>query len=155
MPAKGVRLGYLNQVAVLGRVVMEPDLRYTPSGAAVLELRVVVNKRYKDKATQEWKEDASFFGVTLWRATAEYVSKKARKGSPVLVTGEIKSRSWEGKDGEKKSIVFINGRTCQVLELPAASGPEAGQTGPQSASGTGSSEEDEPDMPTQLDNIPF
>lgn len=151
MPAKGVRLGYLNQVAILGRLTMDPDLRYTPSGAAVLDMRVVVNKRYKDKATQEWKEDASFFGVTLWRTTAEYVSKKARKGSAVLVTGEIKSRSWDGKDGEKKSVVFVNGHTCQVLELPTE------QQGSQRAAGTSTApDEEEPDIPKdQLDDIPF
>ncbi len=144
-PAAPIRLGSLNYVVLLGRVTMDPDLRYTPSGAAVLGFRIAVDRVWRDKATDEWKREASFFQVNLWGQSAERLSKTMRKGSAVLVEGQLRSRSWEGKDGEKRYVVEIHSSRTQVLDKPDyAAGPGAGPT------------EEEPDIPKdQLDDIPF
>lgn len=144
-PGTPLRLGSLNVVLLLGRVTMDPDLRYTPSGAAVLGYRIAVNRRWLDKQSNEWKEDTSFFNVNIWGQSAERLSKTMRKGSAVLVEGQLRSRSWEGKDGEKRYVVEINSTRTQVLDkLDYAAGPGAAPA------------EEEPDVPKdQLDDIPF
>ena len=144
-PGMPLRLGSLNVVILLGRVTMDPDLRYTPSGAAVLGFRIAVDRAWRDKATDEWKREASFFQVNLWGQSAERLSKTMRKGSAVLVEGQLRSRSWEGKDGEKKSVVEIHSMRTQVLDKPDF-GPGTGAT----------PVDEEPDVPKdQLDDIPF
>jgi len=144
-PTAPLRLGSLNVVVLLGRVTMDPDLRYTPSGAAVLGFRIAVDRVWRDKTTDEWKREASFFQVNLWGQAAERLSKTMRKGSAVLVEGQLRSRSWEGKDGEKRSVVEINSNRTQVLDKHEfAPGASAGPA------------EEEPDVPKdQLDDIPF
>ena len=144
-PGTPIRLGNLNVVILLGRVTMDPDLRYTPSGAAVLGFRIAVDRVWRDKATDEWKREASFFQVNLWGQSAERLSKTMRKGSAVLVEGQLRSRSWEGKDGEKRYVVEIHSSRTQVLDKSEfAPGPGAGPA------------EEEPDVPKdQLDDIPF
>jgi single-strand DNA-binding protein len=144
-PGTPLRLGSLNYVVLLGRVTMDPDLRYTPSGAAVLGFRIAVDRAWRDKATDEWKREASFFQVNIWGQSAERLSKTMRKGSAVLVEGQLRSRSWEGKDGEKKSVVEIYSTRTQVLDKQEFTpGPGAGPA------------EEEPDVPKdQLDDIPF
>jgi single-strand DNA-binding protein len=144
-PGAPIRLGSLNYVVLLGRVTMDPDLRYTPSGAAVLGFRIAVDRVWRDKQTEEWKREASFFNVNIWAQSAERLSKTMRKGSAVLVEGQLRSRSWEGKDGEKRYVVEINSNRTQVLDKPEfASGQSSGPV------------EEEPDIPKdQLDDIPF
>ena len=144
-PGIPIRLGNLNVVILLGRVTMDPDLRYTPSGAAVLGFRIAVDRVWRDKATDEWKREASFFQVNLWGQGAERLSKTMRKGSAVLVEGQLRSRSWEGKDGEKRYVVEIHSSRTQVLDKPDFTpGPGPGPV------------EEEPDIPKdQLDDIPF
>jgi single-strand DNA-binding protein len=144
-PGTPLRLGSLNVVLLMGRVTMDPDLRYTPAGAAVLGFRIAVDRVWRDKATDEWKREASFFQVNLWGQAAERLSKTMRKGSAVLVEGQLRSRSWEGKDGEKKSVVEIHSSRTQVLDKQEFA-PEPG-AGPSA---------EEPDVPKdQLDDIPF
>ena len=144
-PGTPLRLGSLNVVLLMGRVTMDPDLRYTPSGTAVLGFRIAVNRRWRDKQTDEWKEDASFFQVNVWDQAAERLSKTMRKGSAVLVEGQLRSRSWEGKDGEKRYVVEVHSSRTQVLDKLEFA-PEPG-TGPAV---------EEPDVPKdQLDDIPF
>jgi len=144
-PGTPLRLGSLNVVMLLGRVTMDPDLRYTPSGAAVLGFRIAVDRVWRDKATDEWKREASFFQVNLWGQAAERLSKTMRKGSAVLVEGQLRSRSWEGKDGEKKSVVEIHSSRTQVLDKQ--------EFAPEQSSAPSV---EEPDVPKdQLDDIPF
>lgn len=140
-----LRLGSLNVVILLGRVTMDPDLRYTPRGTAVLNFRVAVNRRYKDKATEEWKEDTSFFNVNAWGAQAERLGETMKKGSAVLVEGQLRSRTWETQSGEKRYSVEVWSNRTQVLDKFGA------EAGPAPAPA-----EDEPDIPKdQLDDIPF
>ncbi len=141
-----LRLGSLNYVVLLGRVTMDPDLRYVPSGTAVLGFRIAVNRRYKDKSG-EWKDDTSYFTVNIWGQAAERLSEQMKRGSAVLVEGQLRSRDWETKSGEKRTSVEIWSTRTQVLDK---TGPSSEGARPAKA------EEEEPDIPRdQLDDIPF
>jgi single-strand DNA-binding protein len=130
---------------------MDPDLRYTPSGAAVLGFRIAVDRYWRDKQSNESKKDTSFFQCNLWGQSAERLSKELRKGSAVLVEGSLRSRSWD-KDGQKHYAVGINANRVSALEW---SEEKAGE-GPQRTQGTGEPER-ETDVPPrdQIDDIPF
>ena len=96
-----------NTVTVVGNLVEDPELRFTPSGVAMAKLRLAVNRRWMDRNTNEWKEEASFFTATCWREMAENVSESLQKGSRVLVNGRLQQRSWETQEGERRSVIEI------------------------------------------------
>lgn len=144
-----LRLGTLNSVFLLGRAVADPDLHYTPKGTPVLSFRVAVGRRYKDPASEEWKEETSYFTVNCWAQLAERLSERLRKGMAVLIQGELRSRSWETPNGEKRTAVEIYGRSVQILDKTA--GSSAGETAPDAQSPA----EDVDPSKDQLDDIPF
>jgi len=120
--------GSLNSVMAIGRVTMQPELRYTPSGAAVMNFRIAINRRYKDKTTDEWKEEVNYVGVVAWSQLAERLSETMQKGDAVMVEGSLKSRDWETKGGDKRSIVEVQARRVQVLTRhDAHTEPAAGE----------------------------
>lgn len=94
-------------VTVIGNVTRQPELRFTPSGSAVTNFGVAVNRRWFDKAAQEWNEETSFFDITCWRDLAENVAESVEKGTRLIVTGRLEQRSWENNEGEKRSKVEI------------------------------------------------
>ena len=97
-----------NQVTIVGNLTDDPELRYTPNGAAVANFRVAVSRRMKDEATGQWKDaDTSFFRVAAWRSLGENVAETLTRGSRVLVVGRLRSRSWETPEGETRSTVEI------------------------------------------------
>lgn len=96
-----------NTVTVVGNLVEDPELRFTPSGVAMAKLRLAVNRRWMDRNTNEWKEEASFFTATCWREMAENVSESLQKGSRVLINGKLQQRSWENQEGERRSMIEI------------------------------------------------
>jgi single-strand DNA-binding protein len=143
-----LRVPYLNNLVVIGRVTADPDLRYTPAGTPVLTFRIAVNRRYKDRSSEEWKEDTYFFTATAWAQLAERLAEKMKRGAPVLVQGELRSRSWDSPSGEKRSAVEIMARGVAVMEKTGATGADAAPAAPGG--------EDEPEVPRdQLDDIPF
>ncbi|MBN2537701.1 single-stranded DNA-binding protein [candidate division WOR-3 bacterium] len=141
-----IRLGYLNSVALLGRVVQDPDLRYTPKGTAVLGFRMAVNRRYR--VGEEWRDDTSYFDVNVWAQQAERLGETMKKGSAVLVEGELRQRSYETKTGDKRSVVEIHARRVQVLDKWDSQ---------RRGDSEGSDDQgDQPDQGSdQLDDIPF
>ena len=96
-----------NATTITGNLTREPEIRYTREGQATAQLGVAVNRRWQDKATQEWQEATSFFDVVCWRDLAENVALSLSKGMRVVVTGRIEQRSWETDDGEHRSKVEI------------------------------------------------
>jgi single-strand DNA-binding protein len=141
-----LRVPYLNNLVVIGRVTMDPDLRYTPRGTPVLSFRIAVNRRYK--SGEEWKDDTYFFSITAWAQLAERLGERLKKGSPVLVQGELRSRSWDTQSGEKRTAVEILARSASLLEKLPGAEPESAPERPPA--------EEEPDVPRdQLDDIPF
>ncbi|HEX9977667.1 MAG TPA: single-stranded DNA-binding protein [Acidimicrobiia bacterium] len=95
-----------NHVTLIGNLVDDPELRFTPSGVAMAKIRFAVNRRYQDRSG-EWKEDTSFFGGTLWRDAAENCAESLSKGTRVIVTGRLEQRNWETPEGEKRSVVEV------------------------------------------------
>ena len=96
-----------NTVTVVGNVTRDPELRYTPSGAANASFGVAVNRRWRDSQTNDWKEQVSFFDVVCWREMADNVCESLSKGTRIVVTGRLEQRSWEDGDGNKRSKVEI------------------------------------------------
>ena len=96
-----------NQIIITGNLTDDPELRYTPNGAAVVKFRVAVNKRYKDEAGN-WKDgETSYFTVNAWRTLAENVAESLTRGANVIVVGRLQQRSWETQDGEKRTVIEI------------------------------------------------
>jgi single-strand DNA-binding protein len=96
-----------SNVTIVGNLTRDPELRYTPNGAAVAAFGVAVNRRWQNRDSQQWEEATSFFNVTCWRDLAQNVSESLEKGSRVMVTGRLEQRSWETQDGDKRSVVEI------------------------------------------------
>lgn len=94
-----------NTVTLIGNLVDDPELRFTPSGVAMAKVRFAVNRRYQRQG--EWQEETSFFGGTLWRDAAENAAESLQKGMRVIVTGRLEQRSWETQEGDKRSIVEV------------------------------------------------
>ena len=95
-----------NSVTVIGNLVEDPELRFTGSGVAMANIRVAVNRSWRDQSG-EWQERTSFFGGTLWREAAENAAESLQKGMRVIITGRLEQRSYETKDGEKRSVTEI------------------------------------------------
>ena len=95
-----------NTVTVIGNLVEDPELRFTPSGVAMAKIRVAVNRRWRDK-NNDWQEDTSFFGGTVWRDAAENAAESLQKGARVIITGSLEQRSWETTDGDRRSVVEL------------------------------------------------
>jgi single-strand DNA-binding protein len=96
-----------NNLTVIGNLVEDPELRFTPNGTAMAKIRLAVNRRYQDR-NNEWQEDTSFFTGTCWRDMAENVAESLTKGMRVIVNGRLQQRSWENQEGEKRSVVEID-----------------------------------------------
>jgi single-strand DNA-binding protein len=95
-----------NNVTLIGNLVEDPELRFTPSGVAMAKIRLAVNRRWRGQ-DGEWQEDTSFFNGTVWREQAETVAESLQKGTRVIVTGRLEQRSWETPEGDKRSVVEI------------------------------------------------
>jgi single-strand DNA-binding protein len=95
-----------SNVTLIGNLVDDPELRFTPSGVAMAKIRMAVNRRWRDQAG-EWQENTSFFTGTVWREQAEQVAESLQKGARVIVTGRLEQRSWETEQGEKRSVVEV------------------------------------------------
>jgi len=96
-----------NAVIEVGNVTRDPELKFTPSGMAVVNFGIAVNRRWQNRTTQDWEEETSFFDVTCWSQQAENVAESVQKGTRVVVFGRLEQRTWETKDGEKRSKVEI------------------------------------------------
>jgi single-strand DNA-binding protein len=93
-------------ITVVGNLTNDPELRFTPSGAAVASFTVASSSRYLDKATNEWKDaDPVYMRCSVWRQYAENVAETLTKGTRVIVTGRLKQRSYETREGEKRTVM--------------------------------------------------
>ncbi len=105
----------LNKMMIIGNLGADPELRYTPGGKAVAELRVAVNDRSKGP-DGEWQEETQWFRVELWEQAAERAAERLRKGHKVFAEGALRAREWEGKDGQKRTSLEIRFARVQSLE---------------------------------------
>ncbi len=96
-------------ITVVGNLVAEPELRFTPSGAAVANFRVASTPRYFDKNANEFRDgDSLFLSCAVWRQYAENVAESLQKGMRVIVTGRLKQRTYETQQGEKRTVFEID-----------------------------------------------
>ena len=135
----------LNKVLLIGNLTKDPELRYTPNGTAVTNLRLAVNRKFKDR-TGELKEDTCFITVTAWDKQAEICNQYLQKGRAVFVEGILQSRSWETSDGQKRSTIDVRAERIQFLSggLKSAEGgaaPPGGAGGPTAAKDTNEQDE--------------
>jgi single-strand DNA-binding protein len=123
-------------ITIVGNLVDDPELRFTPSGAAVAKFRVASTPRYLDKATNEWKDgDSLFLSCNVWRQTAENVAESLQRGMRVIIQGRLKQRSYETKEGEKRTVFEIEvdevgpslrNATAKISKTSRAGGAPAG-----------------------------
>ena len=100
------KLPNLNKVLIVGNLVRDPELRYTSAGVPVVNFKIASNKKFKDNLGI-YREDVCYIGVVAWQELAESCSQFLKKGSAVLVEGELRSRLRENEDGTKRSFVEI------------------------------------------------
>jgi single-strand DNA-binding protein len=92
-------------ITLIGNLTDDPELRFTPSGAAVAKFRVASTPRYLDKQTGEWKDgEALFLTCNVWRQAAEHVAESLQRGTRVIVSGRLRQRSYETREGEKRTV---------------------------------------------------
>ena len=124
-----------NTVTLVGNVTRDPEIRYTPSGQTVPTFGLAVNRRWQNKATNEWEEQVSFFDVKCWSQMAENVAESVPRGTRVIVTGRLEQRSWETDNGEKRSKVEVvadeiapslRWATAQVQKIDRRDGASSG-----------------------------
>ncbi|MDP9432074.1 MAG: single-stranded DNA-binding protein [Actinomycetota bacterium] len=96
------------QITLVGNLVDDPELRFTPSGAAVARFRIASTPRFLDKSTNEWKDGESLFlTCNVWRQAAENVAESLTRGTRVVVQGRLKQRSYETREGEKRTVFEV------------------------------------------------
>ena len=95
-------------ITIVGNLVADPEIRYTPTGQAVATFRVASTPRFLDKATNEWKDgDSLFLSCNVWRQAAENVAESLQRGMRVIVQGRLRQRSYETKEGEKRTVYEV------------------------------------------------
>ncbi len=96
-------------ITLIGNLTGDPELRFTPSGAAVANFTVASTPRTFDRQTNEWKDgETLFMRCSIWRDAAENVAESLQRGTRVVVTGRLKSRSYETKEGEKRTVIELD-----------------------------------------------
>ncbi len=120
-----IRVPELNQVLIAGRLTRDPELRFTQKGQGVCPLSIAVNRRLKDPATGDWKDDVVFVPVTVWGPAAERCKEKLKKGSPVVIEGRLTASEYTDKTGQKRKEMKVTARRVQLMAHDAAEGGEA------------------------------
>ncbi len=96
-------------ITIVGNLTADPELRFTPSGAAVANFTVASTPRTFDRQSNEWKDgETLFMRCSIWRDSAENVAESLHRGTRVIVTGRLKSRSYETKEGEKRTVIELD-----------------------------------------------
>ena len=138
----------LNKVLLIGNLTRPPELRYTPSGTAVADLRLAVNRNYTTQSGER-REEACFLTVIVWGKQAESCGEYLDKGSEVFVEGRLQVRDWEGKDGQKRTATEVVAERVQFM-----SRTKGGASRAPAAVGAPQSFQDEAPAATD-DDVPF
>jgi single-strand DNA-binding protein len=154
----------LNKMMIIGNLGADPELRYTPNGKAVTELRIAVNNNQRG-ADGEWVEETLWFRASVWEQAAERLAEQLRKGNKVFAEGQLRVREYESRDGEKRqSLELAFARVVNLERRPREEGEGGGGGGhgsfndappavkPRGAQSRGSSS---PGNEMDVDDIPF
>jgi single-strand DNA-binding protein len=139
-------------ITVIGNLTDDPELRFTPSGAAVAKFRIASTPRFLDKASGEWKDgEPLFLACNVWRQVAENVAESLQRGSRVIVSGRLRMRSYETKEGEKRTVIelevdeigpSLRYATAKVQRMSRSGGGGYGASGGNTAGGGGFAADD-------------
>ncbi len=144
-----------SKAIIVGNITRDPELRSTPSGAQVCGFSVAVNRNYKDSSGTN-QESVSFIDCSAWGRAAEIIAQYAKKGSGILVSGRLEQRSWEDKEGQKRSRVEIVVEDFNFVGGNGDGGNSGGSRGGSSAAATADvAPDDISDEPIDLSEIPF
>ena len=129
-------------ITLVGNLTADPELRFTPSGAAVANFTVASTPRTFDRQTNEWRDgDAMFLNCAVWRQAAENVAESLQKGMRVIVQGRLKSRSYETREGERRTVFEIDvdeiGPALKYATAKVSRNASGGQGGARSSAGAG------------------
>ena len=114
-----------NKIIVVGNLGRDPELRYTPQGAAVCNFSIATNEKKRDKGG-DLQDVTTWFRVTLWNKQAENASKYLTKGSPVYIEGRLRIEEWADKDGKNRFTLEVNATDMQFLSSGASRNDESG-----------------------------
>lgn len=103
-----------NKVFLMGNLTRDPELRYTPQGTAVTNLRMAINRRFRNKVGEQ-KDEVCFLTVVVWDKQAELCNQYLHKGSPLFVEGRLQSRSWQDNAGNKRNVLEVRAERIQFL----------------------------------------
>src|SRR5680860_366818 len=133
-------------ITVVGNLVDDPELRFTPSGAAVANFRVASTPRTFDKQANEWKDgEALFLSCSVWRQAAENVAESLQRGMRIVVHGRLKARSYETREGEKRTVFEIDvDEVGPSLKYATAKVTKTSRSGASQGGGSASSGGDDP-----------
>ena len=121
----------LNKIMLIGNVGSDPEMRYTPNGKAVTSFRMATNYRYAG-SDGERREETEWFRVSVWGRQAESCNQFLSKGKRIYVEGRLRSRSWEGQDGQMRTSLEVSANRVIFLDRVApGSLPEEGELEPQ------------------------
>jgi len=107
-----------NKVIIMGNLVRDPELRYTPSGQPVADLRIAINRRRRT-ASGQLQQDTTFVDVTAWGRRAELISQRFSKSDPIFIEGRLARDEWVGKDGIRRSKLHVVLESFRFLQPPA------------------------------------
>ncbi len=137
------------QITIAGNLVDDPELRYTPNGQAVARFRVASTPRFRDSASGEWKDgDSLFLTCNVWRQAAENVAESLQRGMRVILQGRLRQRSYETREGEKRTVYEVEvdevgpslrNAAAKVTKTARSTGGFGGASGGPGGSGRGAS----------------
>jgi single-strand DNA-binding protein len=133
--------GGLNKVMIIGNVGRDPEMRYTPSGAAVTSFSVAVSRRWTTPDNQQ-RDETEWFNVVAWDKLAETCNQLITKGRKVYIEGRLQTRSWEGQDGQKRYRTEVIAGTMLLLDSRPS-----GAAGPRDDGGFQTDEMEPDDIP--------
>ena len=107
-----------NRVFLVGNLTRDPELRYTPQGIPVVNLRIAVNHRFKGRDGEQ-REETCFVTVVVWDKMAEICNQYLQKGRQILVEGRLQSRSWQDNEGKNRNVIEV--RATRVQFMPSSS----------------------------------
>ena len=143
-----------SKAIIVGNMTRDPELRSTPSGAQVCSFSVAVNRNYKDSSGAN-QESVSFIDCTAWGRAGEIIAQYAKKGSGILISGRLEQRSWEDKEGQKRSRVEIVVEDFNFVGGNGDGGASGGSRGGASSAAADVAPDDISDEPIDLSEIPF
>jgi len=114
----------LNKVLLIGNLTRPPELRYTPSGTAVADVRLAVNRNYTTQGGEK-RDEVCFLTVVVWGKQAESCGEYLDKGSQIFVEGRLQTRDWEGKDGQKRTATEVVAERVQFMSRAKATATAA------------------------------